>query len=229
MDANSILMKKSRQIVNAALRIGFVLLVAYPLVWLWLGLHVRHRERLPRKGAAIVVANHCSHLDWLVLLTLFPLWRVPQVHAVAASDYFLRNRVLGWISLNLFGIIPLQRSLSKQDTHPLQACFDALAQGRVLIVFPEGTRAAGDGMGPLKLGVWYLAKRFPDVPLIPVYLQGLGKALPKGRALPLPVFVGVAVGTALAWQEHKQQYLDTLEQRFMQLQHKLNPGQFDSF
>ena len=210
---------------HALLRILFVLLVAYPVVWLWLGTHVRHRERLPKKGPAIVVANHSSHLDILVLLTLFPLFSVPRVHAVAASDYFLRNRCLAWISLNLIGIIPLQRTLSKEATHPLQACFDALEAGKILIIFPEGTRGTGEQMGQLKYGIWYVAKRFPEVPVIPVYLQGLGKALPKGSRLPLPIFVGIAIGSAVFWQEQKQAFIDGLQQRFLQLQHKLNPGQ----
>ena len=210
---------------SAVPRILFVLLVAYPVVWLWLGTHVRHRERLPRKGPAIVAANHRSHLDILVLLTLFPLWSVPRVHAVAASDYFLRNRFLAWISLNLVGIIPLQRTLTKEATHPLQACFDALAAGKILIIFPEGTRGTDEQMGQLKYGIWYVAKRFPEVPVIPVFLQGLGKALPKGSVLPLPIFVGIAIGSALFWHERKQAFIDELQQRFLQLQHKLNPAQ----
>jgi 1-acyl-sn-glycerol-3-phosphate acyltransferase len=212
------------QTLYAVPRILFVLLVAYPVVWLWLGTHVRHRERLPHKGAAIVVANHRSHLDILVLLTLFPLWSVPRVHAVAASDYFLRNRFLAWISLNLIGIIPLQRTLTKEATHPLQACFDALEAGKTLIIFPEGTRSTGEHMAPLKYGIWYVAKRFPEVPVIPVYLQGLGKAMPKGSVLPLPIFVGVAIGSALFWYEGKQAFIDELQQRFFQLQQKLNPA-----
>ncbi|WP_218963036.1 1-acyl-sn-glycerol-3-phosphate acyltransferase [Iodobacter sp. BJB302] len=73
------------------LRILFVLLLARPLVRLWFGVTVRHQERLPLKGPAIVLANHNSHLDILTLYSLFPLALISNVQPAAAADYFFKK------------------------------------------------------------------------------------------------------------------------------------------
>ena len=70
----------------ALCRILFTLCVAYPATYLWLGVSSRGREALPTQGPAVVVANHNSHLDTLVLLTRFPLRLIPQVRIAAAAQ-----------------------------------------------------------------------------------------------------------------------------------------------
>ena len=211
-----------KSLPGSLLRMLFVLLVAYPVVLLWLGLHVRHRERLPLRGPALVVANHNSHLDILVLLSLFPLLGIARVQPVAAADYFLRNRFLKWFSLHLVGIIPIARSLTNLESHPLDGCFQALERGQILIIFPEGTRGETERMAQLKYGIWYLAKRFPQVPVIPVFMHGLGKSMPKGSWLPLPLFIRIAIGKPLFWAEDKDAFIGDLQQRFAALQHKVS-------
>ena len=95
--------------MNRFLRWIFTLCIAYPVIWIWLGVRVSGRKKLPVEGPAIIVANHNSHLDVLTLFTLFPLSTLANVQPVAAADYFLRNKVIGWFALKVIGIIPVYR------------------------------------------------------------------------------------------------------------------------
>lgn len=192
------------------LRLLFFLLVVRPLALIVIGLNVRHRERLPRTGPAIIVANHNSHLDTLVLMSLFPLAHLRRLRPVAAADYFLRNRLLAWFSLNVIGIVPIERD-EPSGRDPLAAASAALAQGDILILFPEGSRGEPEQLKGFKSGVAHLAKRHQGVPVVPVFLHGLGKALPKGEALLVPFFCDVFVGPALYWEGNRRGFLSALE------------------
>lgn len=211
--------------VKASLRLLFVVCIAYPIVLLWLGIHVRHRDRLFVKGPAIVAANHNSHLDILALLSLFPLSSIPNVQPAAAADYFFKTPALKWFSLNVIGIIPVIRGGAGQETDPLEGCYRALDAGKIIVIFPEGTRGEPEQMAELKSGIWHLAKRFPHVPVIPVYMHGLGKSLPKGGWIPIPFFVSVAVGKSLYWSESKDEFIEALKDRLTKLKLKLQPQQ----
>ena len=205
------------------LRILFVVLIAYPVTLLLLGINVRHRERLPLKGPAIVAANHNSHLDILVLYSLFALRLIPRVRPAAAADYFLKHRWLAWFSRNVVGVVPVARGGARRGHDPLEGCYAALARGEVLIVFPEGTRGEPERMAQLKSGIWYLVKRFQDVAVTPVCLHGLGRSMPKGSFLPLPLFVDVFVGKPLVFHEDKHEFMKQLNERFTQLRRKTAP------
>lgn len=196
------------------LRYFFFALIVRPVVMVVLGLNVRHRQRLPVKGPAIIVANHNSHLDTMVLMTLLPFRMLHKIHPVAAADYFLSNRLLAWFAFNIIGIIPLHRSIKASHNDPLAAASAALDRGDILILFPEGSRGEPEKMSELKSGVSHLAKRHPDVPVIPLYLHGLGKALPKGEALLVPFFCDVFVGEPLRWQGERQLHMQELSEQF---------------
>ncbi len=182
------------------LRLLFWILIGRPLVLVVLGLNVRNQKGLPRQGPAIVVANHNSHLDTFVLMTLFPMRLLHRLRPVAAADYFLRNRAIAWFTLNLINMIPIERSrVGKRGEDPLEDCAKALAAGEILLVFPEGTRGDTEALATFKGGVARLKEQYPDVPVVPVYMQGLGRALPKGEVALVPVVVDVFVGEAVAW------------------------------
>jgi 1-acyl-sn-glycerol-3-phosphate acyltransferase len=191
---------------------GFVKLI----VTLLLGLNVRHRERLPKQGPAIIVANHNSHLDTMVLMTLLPAKLLPITQPVAAMDYFLKNRLLAWFTLNIIGILPIQRQRDK-TTDPLQGCYQALDKGRILVLFPEGSRGQPEVFADFKWGIAKLAERFPGVPVIPVFLHGLGKALPKGEALLVPFFCDVFIGEPLFWNGDRAVFMQQLQTSITQL------------
>jgi 1-acyl-sn-glycerol-3-phosphate acyltransferase len=207
--------------MNKLLRILFVLLIVKPVIVFWLGLNVRHRERLPIRGPAIIAGNHNSHLDTAVLLSLFPLEDVPTVRPVAAADYFMKPGIMQWFSLNVVGIIPVARGGVAEGTDPLEECYRALERGEILLIFPEGSRGEPEKMAELKSGISYLAKRFPTVPVIPVIMRGLGKSMGKGTFIPIPFFVDVFVGRPFSWTGEKNSFMDRLREAFAHLQKKV--------
>ena len=193
------------------LRIVFHAGFVRPVLLIIFGLNVRHRQRLPAHGPAIIVANHNSHLDTVALMSLFPLKQLPHLRPVAAMDYFLRSRLLAWFVLNLIGIIPIDRQARARGEDPLVAPAKALATGDILILFPEGTRGAPEELREFKKGVSYLAERAPTTPVYPVFLHGFGKAWPKGDWLPVPFFLDAFIGEPLHWQGDRQAFMNDIK------------------
>lgn len=203
--------------MNALLRQAFFWLIVRPVILLVLGLNIRHRERLPRKGPAILVANHNSHLDTVTLMCLLDPRLLSKVRPVAAADYFLRNRALAWFSQEIIGIIPIDRGGLKRGIDPLAEASAALGAGAILVLFPEGTRGEPERLAELKSGVAHLAKRHREVPVVPVFFHGLGKTLPKGAFLPVPFFCDVFVGEPLYGEEDHKAFMAALGERMRTL------------
>lgn len=181
------------------------------LVLLIMGLNVRGRSNLPLKGPALIVANHNSHLDTLTLISLMPLSVLRQIQPVAALDYFLRSKWLAWFALNIIGILPIERGAS---ANPLAASNRALAAGKILILFPEGSRGMPEQRSEFKRGVALLVKENPDVPVIPVFMHGLGKALPKGTKLFVPFVCDIFIGAPMPWTGDSKTFMATMKDRF---------------
>ena len=188
----------------------FFALLVRPLVLLVLGINARHRERLPRRGPAIIAANHNSHLDTLVLMSLLPLRDVHHLRPVAAADYFLRNRLLAWFALRVIGIQPLRRRCGAGSSDPLAGLERALGRGEILLMFPEGSRGDPECSAPLKPGIAHLVRRLPQTPIIPVHLAGLGKALPRGEGILVPFICDIHVAAAIYWQGDRQSLMEAL-------------------
>lgn len=178
----------------------FFLLVVRPLVAVVLGVKIRSGERLPMDGPAIIAANHNSHLDTLTLMSLWPLSRVHQVRPVAAADYFLTEAKLAWFSLNIMHIIPIDRQRKEKESDPLAGPSEALARNEIIVLFPEGSRGEPEQLSRFKSGVARLVERNPEAPIIPIFMHGLGKALPRGDFLLVPFFVDVVIGEPIYWR-----------------------------
>lgn len=187
------------------------------VVLIVLGLNVRHRERLPVKGPAILAANHNSHLDTLVLMSLLPLRVLGRLRPVAAMDYFFRNRWLAWFATHVIGVVPIKRQRSTPDEDLLAPVAEALERGDILIFFPEGSRGEPERLAEFKSGIARLAERFPQVPVTPVFMHGLGKALPKGEWLLVPFFVDVFIGEPLTWNGDRRAYLNEFKRAIERL------------
>ena len=199
------------------LRFLFYAVFVRAIALIVLGLNVRHRDRLPGGGPAIIVANHNSHLDTMVLMSLFPLKLLPKLHPVAAADYFLSSGLFSWFNLKVVGILPIKRTVARGEENPLAPCNRALADGQMLIVFPEGSRGEPEQLQSFKGGIARLAESNPTVPVVPVFLHGLGKSLPKGEALLVPFFCDIFVGEPLSWTGDRRGYMRLLDERMKEL------------
>ena len=206
------------------LRLLLLVGVARPLARFFTGADVIGREHLPTRGPAIVVANHNSHVDTLLLLSIFPARTLGCVRPAAAADYFLKDPMMSWFSRNIIGIVPVARDRAKSGEDILAPAREALAAGDIVVIFPEGTRGeASDDMGKLKNGVARLAESFPEAPVTPVWIQGAGRVLPKGEVLPVPMNCAVIVGPPIHWEGRRTAFMDALRESLLALKAKAPP------
>lgn len=182
------------------LQILFFVLIVRPLVAVVLGLNLLGADRLPREGPAIIAANHNSHLDTLTLMSLWPLLRLYKVRPIAAADYFLTNPILSWFSRNIMHIIAIDRQRKDKSVDALAESSASLAEGNILLLFPEGSRGEPEKLSSFKSGIARLTERHPQAPIIPIFMHGLGKALPRGTFLLVPFFVDIIIGEPIYWR-----------------------------
>ena len=129
------------------------------------------RGHLPWRGPAVIVANHLSLVDILVLHGLFRPFKW-----VSKASVF-RLPFLGW-NMWLNGYVPLERGSAESVRRMLARCAALLAQGNSVLLFPEGTRSADGRLQPFKDGAFRLAFQ-AGVPVIPVAVSGTHESLPK--------------------------------------------------
>lgn len=129
------------------------------------------RELLPWHGAAVLVANHASLIDILVLFDLFRPFKW-----VSKAEIF-RVPVIGW-NMRLNGYVPLVRGRAESVRRMMQRCGELLAAGSPVLLFPEGTRTDDGDLRRFKDGAFELAVRH-QVPVFPIAVHGTRRALPK--------------------------------------------------
>ncbi len=203
--------------LSRILKILFFGLLVKPLVFLGLGLNVRGRNNLPNNGPAIIAANHNSHLDTMVLMSMYPLSVIDKIRPVAAADYFLANKFVAWLSLNIIGIIPLDRSGKTKREELFSGCHEALDNNCILLIFPEGSRGEPEQMSQLKKGIYHIIKDRENTHVTPVVMHGLGRALPRGEALFVPFNCDVIIGEPVQNYKSSNEFLEQLLQSYLKL------------
>lgn len=171
-----------------AFQLGFV---RPTLKWYW-GAHYRRRHAVP-KGPCLVVANHNSHLDAPLLMTMFPIRRLSHIHPVAAADYFGKTAWRRGIVMVGMNAMAIERT-APPGRDVLQPTIDALEAGETLIYFPEGSRGEPGVVGPFRPGIGKIVRSVPGVLVVPVFLAGAERSLPRGESVPLPLGIDVIIG-----------------------------------
>jgi 1-acyl-sn-glycerol-3-phosphate acyltransferase len=151
----------------------------------------------------IYVANHSSHLDAILLFSTLPLALRRRTRPVAAADYWNAGPVRRYIVHSIFRAVLVERE--RAQVNPLEPVASALRQGDSLIFFPEGTRGPGRVLQPLKPGIFHLARWFPCVDIVPVWIDNSYRILPKGFAIPVPLLCSITFGAPLRWKEGQRQ------------------------
>lgn len=178
-------------------RIGLPTRLFMAFVRFYCRLDVEGIENVPHAGAFILAANHSSHADTAVVFAALPRKLRQRVVAAAAQDYFFDKGVRQFVARVLFNVVPVPRH-STSATDPLRHVVRALREGYGVLLYPEGTRSRNGELGPFRSGIGRLALDFPKVPIIPVWIDGTGKMLPKsGFPIPRPVKVQVRFGEPL--------------------------------
>lgn len=205
------------------LRLIIFTMIIKPIILIVLGLNIRRREWLPKEGPIVIIANHNSHLDTLVLLSLFQGKGFKKARPVAAGDYFFKNKLLKWFSINIMQIIPIERKMTRDIKGLFEPIVTALDEGSIIILYPEGSRGEPEKLSKYKSGIYYLMRERPDIPIQPLFLHGLGKSLPKGSKLFVPFFVDIFVGQTFLFNKNRKEFMDELNSRMNDLR---NEGDF---
>ncbi|MCM3885752.1 1-acyl-sn-glycerol-3-phosphate acyltransferase [Frankia sp. R82] len=170
---------------------------------------VEGAEHIPAEGPAILAGNHLSFLDHFFLPLVVPR----RVTFLAKSDYFTEAGIKGWFKRVFFsgaGQIPIDRSGGKASEGALRSGVRVLRQGRLLGIYPEGTRSPDGRLYRGKIGVARMALE-AGVPVIPVAMIGTFEAQPPGKLLPRVRRVGMRVGPPLDFSR----YAEMADDRFV--------------
>ena len=165
-------------------------------------LEARGTEHVPPQGPVLLVANHSSILDPPLVGGMTPR----RLTFLAKAELF-EIPGFGWLIRRL-NARPLRREGA--DPSALRIAQRVLQEGGALLVFPEGTRGDEGVLREAKPGAALLAMQ-TGAPVVPVYVHGSGRALPRGRSLPRPAKVVVTFGAPLtfpraAGADRKAQY-----------------------
>jgi len=136
----------------------------------------------------IIVANHNSHLDTMSLMAAMPSEIIHMVKPVAAGDHFGKTKFKGKLTNYFVNALLIKRGRDKEnpENDPINQMIKELDKGYSLILFPEGTRGEPEKEQPLKKGIGIVLSERPDIKYVPVYMKGMGKALPKNDGLIVP-------------------------------------------
>lgn len=153
--------------------------------------HIRShgRENMPAEGGALVLSNHQSMLD-PVLLGLSVDRRMNYV----ARDTLFGNPLFRWL-INSLDAIPIDREGGGRAG--LKETLRRLKRDEMVLLFPEGTRTPDGEVQPLKAGFTAIARR-AGVPIVPMALDGAYQCWPRGTKAPRPGTVAVVIGPPLS-------------------------------
>lgn len=168
----------------------FVKGIFYPFVRLYLGLTRDGLEHLPKRGPAIVICNHTSYVDPILLGSAAPR----AIHFVVLQ-WMYDLVLLRWFYWGM-GTIPVRGT--GQDSKGVRRALRFLERGRVVGIFPEGSRSADGKLAATRPGAAMIAA-LSGAPVVPAYIDGARDSMPVGSSYPGPARIHVRFGPALRY------------------------------
>jgi 1-acyl-sn-glycerol-3-phosphate acyltransferase len=162
----------------------------------------------PEALQRIYFANHQSHLDWVLIWAALPGELRAHTRPIAAKDYWTASPFKHWLTREVFNAVYVNRQRT-DDQDPLEPLTQALGAGDSLVIFPEGTRNHRGEPQPFKSGLYHLAEQFPQVQLVPAWIDNVQRVMPKGEVVPVPILCTVTFGAPMSLQpgEDKRGFL----------------------
>jgi len=154
--------------------------IASGFVFLLGTVRVRGKYRVPQKGGLLILSNHLSDLDPIVVQVVCPR----PVHFMAKSELF-EMRILGRL-LRGFGSFPVKRG--EPDRGALKTAAQLLKDGDAVVVFPEGEISESGDLLELKSGIALIIRLAAGVPVICCGIQHTQLTMPYGKVVPRPAF-----------------------------------------
>ncbi|GAA1409977.1 1-acyl-sn-glycerol-3-phosphate acyltransferase [Glutamicibacter uratoxydans] len=174
-----------------------------PLLRIFFKIEIQGLNNIPDSGGAILASNHLSVSDSVFL----PASLERPVVFLAKDDYFngkgLKGRFVAWFFRNI-NQLPMDRSGGQKSAASLASANVALAEGKLLGIYPEGTRSPDGRLYRAKLGVAKLALE-TGVPVIPIAMINTDKVQPIGQRLPHPGRIGIKIGKPLDFSHLKNE------------------------
>jgi 1-acyl-sn-glycerol-3-phosphate acyltransferase len=150
----------------------------------------------PKAEQRIYFANHQSHADLVMIWAALPAELRGITRPIAAKDYWTKTPFKKWLTTAVFNAVYVDRERT-EGVDPLQPLVDALNQGDSIILFPEGTRGSEELPQRFKSGLYNLALRFPQVVLVPAWINNIQRVMPKGEVVPVPILCSVTFGAPM--------------------------------
>ncbi len=188
------------------------------LIRLLTGAQARWLGCPPKAEQRIYFANHQSHADLLLMWAALPEELRSITRPIAAKDYWTKTAFKQWVTTAVFNAIYVDRAKTS-DQDPLEPLIEALNNGDSIILFPEGTRGNQEEPQSFKSGIYNLAMKFPDVVLVPAWINNVQRVMPKGEVVPVPILCSVTFGApiALGAGEDRGQFLTRARDAVMAL------------
>lgn len=173
-------------------------------------------HRLPQEGGVLVVSNHQSYLDPVLLAV-----RTRRPLSYMAKSELFRHKAFTWL-IRALGAFPVRQGAG--DVRAIKEAIERVQEGHALVIFPEGSRSHDGKLLPVEPGV-ALVIRKAKVPVVPCVIDGAYRAWPKGAKFPRPAPVRIIYGHPIDLTGmDRDQVVTVIQDRFARMLQSLREG-----